>query len=205
MIYLKNGYGITFDGKSYTLIQYAIQTSKNGEEKEIQKSISFHSTLEGALQGYSNCRMADLVADYDMDLKDVQHSYSFLNFKKYSRNYLKTFTKEELIDYIDMIYNNWSGMDISAVRVSKLGIETYKKLLINREALKLFVDWAEECDFGYDQLPDEYEKYKTDLEEKDLDYCEGLRYIAIQEAKEALKVYENHVEMMDEKLDEWEK
>lgn len=133
-----------------------------------------------------------------------QHSYSFLNFKKYSRNYLKTFTKEELIDYIDMIYNNWSGMDISAKRVSKLGIETYKKLLINREALKLFVDWAEECDFGYDQLPEEYEKYKTDLEEKGLDYCEGLRYIAIQEAKKALKVYENHIEMMDEKLDEWE-
>lgn len=51
MIYLKNGYGIVSDGKSYTLIQYAIQTSKNGDEKEIQKSISFHSTLEGALQG----------------------------------------------------------------------------------------------------------------------------------------------------------
>lgn len=128
-----------------------------------------------------------------------------MNFKKYSRNYLKTFTKEELIDYIDMIYNNWSGMDISEVRVGKLVIETYKKLLINREALKLFVDWAEECDFGYDQLPEEYEKYKTDLEEKGLDYCEGLRYIAIQEAKKALKVYENHVEMMDEKIDEWEK
>ena len=46
MINLKNGYGITSDGKSYTLIQYAIQTSKNGDEKEIQKSISFHSTLE---------------------------------------------------------------------------------------------------------------------------------------------------------------
>lgn len=46
MINLKNGYGITSDGKSYTLIQYAIQVSKNGEEKEIQKSISFHSTLE---------------------------------------------------------------------------------------------------------------------------------------------------------------
>lgn len=134
-----------------------------------------------------------------------QHSYSFLNFKKYSRNYLKTFTKEELIDYIDMIYNTWSGIDIMTERVRKLGIETYRKLLINREALKLFVDWAEECDFGYDQLPEEYEKYKTDLEEKGLGYCEGLRYIAIQEAKEALKVYENHVEMMDEMLDEWEK
>ena len=31
MINLKNGYGIVSDGKSYTLIQYAIQTSKNGE------------------------------------------------------------------------------------------------------------------------------------------------------------------------------
>lgn len=74
MINLKNGYGITSDGKSYTLIQYAIQVSKNGEEKEIQKSISFHLTLESALQGYSNCRMADLVSDYDMDLKFVKEA-----------------------------------------------------------------------------------------------------------------------------------
>ena len=74
MINLKNGYGITSDGKSYTLIQYAIQTSKNGDVKEIQKSISFQSTLESALQGYSNCRMADLVSDYDMDLKFVKEA-----------------------------------------------------------------------------------------------------------------------------------
>lgn len=74
MINLKNGYGITSDGKSYTLIQYAIQESKNGDVKEIQKSISFHSTLEGALQGYSNCRMADLVSDYDIDLKFVKEA-----------------------------------------------------------------------------------------------------------------------------------
>ena len=74
MINLKNGYGITSDGKSYTLIQYAIQESKNGDVKEIQKSISFHSTLEGALQGYSNCRMADLVSNYEMDLKFVKEA-----------------------------------------------------------------------------------------------------------------------------------
>lgn len=133
-----------------------------------------------------------------------QHSFEFLSFELDSQTYLKTLTKQELIDYIYMVYDNWSGIDIMAERVRKLGIETYRKLLINREALKLFVDWAEECDFGYDQLPEEYEKYKTDLEEKDLGYCEGLRYIAIQEAKKALKVYENRVEMMDEKLDEWE-
>ena len=72
MINLKNGYGIVSDGKSFTLVQDAIQVSKNGEETEIKKQISFHSTLEGALQGYSNCRMADLVSNFDMDLKDVK-------------------------------------------------------------------------------------------------------------------------------------
>ncbi len=95
-------------------------------------------------------------------------------------------TEEKALDVLD---------EIQELIEDKQFCKTYKEE---------FVDWAEECDFGYDQLPEEYEKYKTDLEEKGLDYCEGLRYIAIQEAKKALKVYENHVEMMDEKLDEWE-
>lgn len=74
MIKLKNGYSIVSDGKSYTLVQDAIQVSKNGEETEIKKQISFHSTLEGALQGYSNCRMADLVSNVDLDLKQVKQA-----------------------------------------------------------------------------------------------------------------------------------
>lgn len=78
MIELKNGYGITSDGKSYTLVQDAIQKSKDGVETEIKKQISFHSTLEGALQGYSNCRMADLVSEVDMDLKDVKRAINEL-------------------------------------------------------------------------------------------------------------------------------
>ena len=85
MINLKNGYGIVSDGKSYTLIQYAIQTSKNGDEKEIQKSISFHSTLESALQGYSNCRMADLVSNVDLDLEDLMKA--IIELKKEIRAY----------------------------------------------------------------------------------------------------------------------
>ena len=72
MIKLQNGYGIVSDGKSSTLVQDAIQKSKDGVETEIKKQISFHSTLESALQGYSNCRMADLVSNFDMDLKDVK-------------------------------------------------------------------------------------------------------------------------------------
>lgn len=74
MIKLQNGYGIVSDGKSYTLVQDAIQTSKDGVETEIKKQISFHSTLEGALQGYSNCVIADLVANVDLDLKQVKQA-----------------------------------------------------------------------------------------------------------------------------------
>ena len=74
MIRLQNGYSIASDGKSYTLVQDAIQKSKDGVETEIKKQISFHSTLESALQGYSNCRMADLVSDVDLDLKQVKQA-----------------------------------------------------------------------------------------------------------------------------------
>lgn len=69
MINLKNGYSIVSDGKSYTLFQYVIQESKDGNVKEVNKQISFHSTLSSALQSYSNCVMANLVSNYDMDLK----------------------------------------------------------------------------------------------------------------------------------------
>lgn len=74
MINLKNGYVITSDGKSYTLFQYVIQQSKDGNLNDVKKQISFHSTLSSALQGYSNCVMADLVSDYDMDLKFVKEA-----------------------------------------------------------------------------------------------------------------------------------
>lgn len=74
MINLKNGYVITSDGKSYTLSQYVLQESKDGNVSEVKKSVSFHSTLESALQSYSNCRMADLVSDYDIDLKFVKEA-----------------------------------------------------------------------------------------------------------------------------------
>lgn len=72
MIKLKNGYGIVSDEKSFTLVQDAIQKSKDGVETEIKKQISYHSTLSSALQAYSNCVMADLVANVDLDLRDVK-------------------------------------------------------------------------------------------------------------------------------------
>lgn len=44
------------------------------------------------------------------------------------------------------------------------------------EALRLLLNWAEECDFGYDNFSEEYERYKKDVE--NMDYIEGMIYIA---------------------------
>lgn len=78
MINLKNGYSIVSDGKSYTLVQDAIQKSKDGVETEIKKQISYHSTLSSALQAYSNCVMADLIANVNLDLKEVKKAINEL-------------------------------------------------------------------------------------------------------------------------------
>ena len=74
MINLKNGCVITSDGKSYTLSQYVLQESKDGNVTEAKKQVSFHSTLSSALQSYSNYVIADLVSNYDMDLKFVKEA-----------------------------------------------------------------------------------------------------------------------------------
>lgn len=60
----------------------------------------------------------------------------------------------------------------------KQGLKLYKK------ALELFVNWADECDFGYDNLGDLYSEYKDEIES--LKYQEGLIHIAVSEAKKEL-------------------
>lgn len=78
MIKLQKGYGIVSDGKSYTLVQDAIQKSKDGIETEIKKQISYHSTLSSAIQSYMNCLKADLVANVDLDLKELKQAINEL-------------------------------------------------------------------------------------------------------------------------------
>ena len=72
MIKLKNGYGITSSSGSFVLVMSGKGKDKDGNEIDVQKPISYHTTLELALQSYSNNRMADLVSNFDMDLKDVK-------------------------------------------------------------------------------------------------------------------------------------
>ena len=44
------------------------------------------------------------------------------------------------------------------------------------KALRLLVEWAEECDFGFDQFHDEYERYNNEI--KDMKYIDGMIHIA---------------------------
>lgn len=72
MIKLQNNYAITSSGGSFALVMFGKGKDKEGNEIDVQKPISYHTTLESALQSYSNNRMADLVSNVDLDLKDVK-------------------------------------------------------------------------------------------------------------------------------------
>lgn len=85
MIRLKNNYAITSRGGWFTLVKFVNSKDKEGNEIDVQKPISYHTTLESALNSYSNNRMADLVSNFDMDLKDVKKAINELKeeLKKY--------------------------------------------------------------------------------------------------------------------------
>lgn len=74
MIRLQNNYAITSSGCSFTLVTFVKGKDKDGNEIDVQKPISYHTTLESALQSYSNNRMADLVSNVDLDLKQVKQA-----------------------------------------------------------------------------------------------------------------------------------
>lgn len=75
--------------------------------------------------------------------------------------------------YIDAIHPSWGchleGLITDALTLLK---EQEKEI----KALHLLVEWAEECDFGFDQFPNEYEQYKDEI--KDMKYIDGMIHIA---------------------------
>lgn len=78
MIKLKNNYAITSSGGSFALVTFVKGKDKEGNEIDVQKPISYHTALESALQSYSNNRMADLVSNVDLDLKQVKEAINEL-------------------------------------------------------------------------------------------------------------------------------
>lgn len=78
MIKLQNNYAITSSSGSFALVTFVKGKDKEGNEIDVQKPISYHTTLESALQSYSNNRMADLVSNVDLDLKQVKQAINEL-------------------------------------------------------------------------------------------------------------------------------
>ncbi len=61
-------------------------------------------------------------------------------------------------------------------QMAKDALELLKEQEKEIKALRLLVEWAEECDFGFDQFPIEYERYKDEI--KGMKYTDGMIYIA---------------------------
>lgn len=62
------------------------------------------------------------------------------------------------------------------VKCKNDGEDEIDELKTENEALNLLIEWAEKCDFGYDNFPEEYERYKDEIE--DMGYIEGMIHIA---------------------------
>ena len=96
-------------------------------------------------------------------------------------------TKEEILKFPQTTYGRALGKTIASKVMNEL--LQYKDLEeqlgcpleVVVKAFKKYVSWTTDCDFGYDNIPDEYEAYRNDKRFKTLSYDSGLIYIAIQE------------------------
>ena len=61
-----------------------------------------------------------------------------------------------------------AGFDVDVAMLK----DQYKEI----KALRLLVEWAEECGFGFDQFQEEYERYKDEI--KDMKYIDGMIHVA---------------------------
>lgn len=83
-------------------------------------------------------------------------------------------TQKEAIEYFSRRQD--LPLDDKPKQAERLALDALKK----NAGLLLLAEWAEECGFGYDNIPEEYEKHKKTVEK--MGYLEGLIYIAQQEA-----------------------
>ena len=59
--------------------------------------------------------------------------------------------------------------------------ELWYKVRQLEKAIDLYIDWTTDCDFGYDNIPELYEKYKDKIE--NMGYREGIKYILKKEVE----------------------
>lgn len=89
-------------------------------------------------------------------------------------------TREEAISVLNDYDINFERNTAEEVaEAHKMAIKALEQESKLNKALNLLAEWAIECGFGYDNIPEEYEKYKDDIAE--MGYREGLVYIVKME------------------------
>ena len=69
----------------------------------------------------------------------------------------------------------WAKAEMSFEFIEML-LELLKEQEKEIKTLRLLVEWATDCDFGFDQFPEEYERYKDEI--TDMKYIEGMIHVA---------------------------
>lgn len=91
-------------------------------------------------------------------------------------------TREEAISVLNDYDINFERNTAEEVaEAHKMAIKALEQESKLNKALNLLAEWAIECGFGYDNIPEEYEKYKDDIAE--MGYREGLVYIVKKESE----------------------
>lgn len=90
--------------------------------------------------------------------------------------------REEAINVMQKYTDTESGISKVVAEAHEMAIKALEQETKTDKALNLLSEWAVECGFGYDNIPEQYEKYKDNI--ADMGYAEGLAYIAKMERED---------------------
>ena len=157
-----------------------MQAIINGEMHEVEPAVKViidKLMIENAELKRENKRLenqqgvVELLRDYGIKdistLKYILDQYQkFIVEITHGKLSCLTYSAETILSVASDIYNE--NLEKAIAEIDELKTEN--------AALKLLIEWAEECDFGYDNFPEEYERYKDEIE--DMGYIEGMIHIA---------------------------
>ena len=112
---------------------------------------------------------------------------NYLENMKWLKGYDNTMIGDKpLVDIIDGIITLLKEQEVAYQGAEELlwqkmilfedAIKRLKEQEKEIKALRLLIEWATDCGFGFDQLPEEYEQYKDEI--TNMKYIEGMIHVA---------------------------
>ena len=146
------------DGGTATNVQNAIMSTTGTHSRNIAITAEQRWTREITMRLIdADALIEDLEYDVELDARALDDTDLLLGMDRE----LVQFDKDCKQNAIDMLKRTPTMETDSTLR---------------EKALLLLVTWAEECGFGYNNFPEEYETYKDEIE--GMGYIDGMIYIA---------------------------